>query len=169
MTDNFLSAERDALVAFMQRSDANFAIGRLFGSVRVALAYASVGAGLLLAGTPAALADNIDLIKGKVLHENSGADLSGRHVLSTRQLLAVKNNTPARITVFIECAFFKKDELLDTGGPTIGNLEPGQMGYGEAMTAEGHADRVDCRLSSAWEVDATGLSTAAVPISTRWK
>jgi hypothetical protein len=106
-----------------------------------------------------AMADDIDLIKGKMTHEDYG---DGDDNQLTEQLLTIKNNTSATITVMVECAFLRKDELLDAGGAvTIGNIKSGQSGYGE-LVGKGHADRTDCRISLAVKVDDAGRGTEVI-------
>jgi opacity protein-like surface antigen len=85
---------------------------------------------------PAAAAD-VDLIRGKVRHENG----------FTRITLGIKNNTPAMITsASVERGFYRGDELVDSGSETVFNPKPDQIGYGDALGEGEDITHIDCRI-----------------------
>jgi hypothetical protein len=87
-----------------------------------------------------AIADDIDLIKGKMKHEYG----------LTLQVLALKNNTPRVLReVWAECGFFQADELVGKGLAAFRNVLPGQTAYDEAGTTNANVTRSDCRIESA--------------------
>jgi hypothetical protein len=86
--------------------------------------------------TPA-MANDVDLSKGRVSHEY------GR----TKQALSLKNNTARPLNeVWAECGFFRGDELVRKGIASFRNVLPGQTAHDEATSASRDVTRTDATL-----------------------
>jgi hypothetical protein len=87
----------------------------------------------------AAIAADVDLSKGRIIHEY------GR----TKQALSLKNNTARPLNeVWVECGFFRNEELVGRGIASFRNVLPGQMAYDEATSASDDVTRTDCRIEN---------------------
>jgi hypothetical protein len=80
----------------------------------------------------------LTLTVGRLVHNGSYA----------RQSIAVKNNRQNMVdTVWIECGFFKNNQLISTGSTYLENIAPGMTGYNDVTTrTELAPDSAECRL-----------------------
>jgi hypothetical protein len=80
-----------------------------------------------------------ELIRGKIKHEY------GHTII----VLALKNNSVRTVTqVFVNCGFYRGDELVDSGHTSFTSVRPNQTGYDEALGDGEDITRVDCRIES---------------------
>jgi hypothetical protein len=85
------------------------------------------------------MAGGIEIIKGKMTPDGS----------YTSGIMMVKNNTAQKFqTIYVECAFFHGDELIDASPLGFINVLPGQTAYTK-FAVKGAVDRSECRLVSA--------------------
>lgn len=104
---------------------------KLFWSV------AAIVTTLVLVAPRSAMANDLDLIRGKVTHANG----------YTTIVLGLKNNTPTTISyASVNCGFYRGDELVADSTTNFSNLRPNQIGYGDANGKGEDITRIDCRI-----------------------
>ncbi len=92
---------------------------------------------LVLATPRSAMANDLDLIRGKITHADG----------YTTIVLGLKNNTQTTIaSASVNCGFYRGDELVDDGDAAFVNLQPNQIGYGHTSGKGEDITRIDCRI-----------------------
>ena len=101
--------------------------------------YRIIAAAVISLAATQAKADGLDLIRGRVTHENG----------NTLIVLGLKNNTDHVIkAAWAECGFFQNSELVSSWDAFFTNVQPGQTAYSDAV-GSGKATRIDCRIRGA--------------------
>jgi len=102
----------------------------------------SIALAIVAAFAARALADNFDhyeLIRGNVKRENGYTTL----------VLGLKNNSASTVTqVYVECGFYRGNELIDDGNESFTYVKPNQIGYGEVSGKGEDITRIDCRIGN---------------------
>jgi hypothetical protein len=96
---------------------------------------------LVVALAVPAKANNFDLIKGDITHDNSGWP---------EQLLTLKNNTKEIVTVSVECGFLKGNTLVGVDAAAFVDVPPNGNGYSHVSNDKGDSDRTDCRITGVY-------------------
>jgi hypothetical protein len=96
----------------------------------------TIAASVVLVST-AAVADDFDIKEGSLIH---------KHGMTTR-LVSLTNNTSAKASVFVTCAFFRMGSLVGIGAANFYNLKPGETAHEAAVEPDtGDADATKCRV-----------------------
>jgi hypothetical protein len=112
----------------------------------------AVAAAVISLAATQAKADGLELIKGRVTHENG----------YTRIVLGLKNNTDHVIKVAsVECGFFQNSELASNGNAFFIDVQPGQTAYSDVLVSEEKVTRIDCRLLSGESVPEHAIADSA--------
>jgi hypothetical protein len=108
--------------------------------------YRIIAAAVISLAATQAKADGLELIKGRVTHDNVGL---------TKIMLGLKNNTDRFIKMArVDCGFFENSELSSSGASFFFNVAPGETGYIDVREirwqergSEEKVTRVDCHIS----------------------
>jgi hypothetical protein len=83
------------------------------------------------------LAANFDMAEERLFRKDG---------MMTRPI-TLQNNTDQKVTVAVECRFFRDSELLGTGAAGFYDLSPGERAEGEATSPDQFsANKTDCRV-----------------------